>query len=67
MDENNSRLDRRSTGTRAGREGDDAETAAMRTRLQQLQAEVDRLRQEIDEHFTRLNATTETNRDGSKR
>ena len=38
------------------RHDDDAETAAMRNRLQHLQSELDRLKSAIDEHFARLNA-----------
>ena len=46
-------------------EPEDAEGVAMRTRLQYLQTELDRLRQAIEEHFARLNAES-TNRDGTK-
>lgn len=52
--------------TPSPREREDAETAAMRIRLQQLQAELERLRQAIEEHFTRLNAAaSSTRRDGT--
>lgn len=34
-----------------------------RTRLRELQAEADKLRQAVDEHFARLNASSETTAD----
>jgi hypothetical protein len=43
----------------------DDEVGAERLRLQQLQAQVNELRQAIEEHFARLNATTDSgHRDG---
>ena len=39
---------------------EDDETPAMRLRLQHLEAELDRLKQSIDEHFARLNAHSAT-------
>ena len=65
MTDNVRKLDRRQLLTKARPERDDAETVAMRTRLQYLQTELDRLKQAIEEHFARLNADT-GNRDASK-
>ena len=53
------------SGKRPDREPEDADTIAMRSRLQHLQSELDRLKRAIDEHFARLNAES-ANRDGHK-